>query len=106
MSKLFVDNQNLSVIELINLALISTHENEHNLLVNNKDVNVRRSLAKNINISEEIANKLILDPVLNVSFVASKNPNCTLKREFKTTLLTKCVLCNLDENSINCINCL
>jgi len=68
-------------------------------------MNVRRAVAKNININSDTANSLILDPVLNVSYMASENPNCSIKREFCQNSITVCVECLEDERNLNCKAC-
>jgi len=69
-------------------------------------INVRRALAKNNLLCSKVANTLLYDPSVNVSFLASNNPNCTKKRVFSSEDLNhKCVKCNMDELNMNCNNC-
>ena len=67
-------------------------------------MNVRRAVAKNIHINSKIADNLLCDPVLNVSYMAKISSKATMKREFKVKL-TQCVLCEKDELSLNCLEC-
>ena len=69
-----------------------------------KIMNVRRAVARNRNISEKIANNLVSDPVLNVSYMAVQNPKSTLSKNFGEHL-TSCVICEKDEHTIDCIAC-
>ncbi len=76
------------------------------LLLTSRSLNVRKALAKNPYLDTTIANKLLFDPSLNVSYRASKNKNCTIKREFKAKdLENKCVICEIDELKLNCQQC-
>ncbi len=75
-------------------------------LANSYYINVRRALAKNPYLNSSIANKLLLDPSINVSYRVSKNSNCTNKREFPIELLDhKCITCEVDELVLDCENC-
>ncbi|AXH11053.1 hypothetical protein [Halarcobacter bivalviorum] len=67
-------------------------------------MNVRRAVARNSNIDSDIADNLIADPVLNVSYMAKLSSKATKNREFRTTL-TDCVLCEKSELDLNCIEC-
>ncbi|RXK06592.1 hypothetical protein [Halarcobacter bivalviorum] len=67
-------------------------------------MNVRRAVARNSNIDSDIADNLIADPVLNVSYMAKLSSKATKDREFRTTL-TDCVLCEKSELDLNCIEC-
>lgn len=90
--------------ELLHLAKTSTELNVLYDLHKSPNMNIRRAVARNKNITESIANKLVSDPVLNVSYMASLNPNCTSKREFNTPL-DGCVICEEDEREIYCVDC-
>lgn len=90
--------------ELIDLAFNSRDFGIHEILKGYADVNVRRALAKNRNISTDIANILAKDPVLNVSFVAIQNPNCTIRRDFSSNL-PRCVVCPKNERDLDCHLC-
>ena len=67
-------------------------------------MNVRRAVARNSHINSKIADRLISDPVLNVSYMAKLSSKASTDREFKTTL-TKCVLCEKSELNLNCTEC-
>lgn len=90
--------------ELIHIAKTSKESDVLFDLHKSSNMNVRRAVARNKNITEKIANKLANDPVLNVSYMASLNPNCTNKREFNSTL-DGCVICEEDERDIYCVDC-
>jgi hypothetical protein len=91
--------------EQIQLALVSSDLNIQEKLSNSKSLNVRRALARNKSINSSIADKLLYDPVMNVSYVASFNPNKTRDRVFEDRYLTACVKCDIQENKLNCSNC-
>ncbi|PLY07223.1 MAG: hypothetical protein C0625_06300 [Arcobacter sp.] len=92
-------------IENIHLALVSTDLELLNELSNSSSMNTRRALARNRNINSIIANKLLFDPVLNVSYIASLNSRRTLNRNFDENIITPCVRCNVDERKLNCMAC-
>lgn len=94
-----------SVKELIQKAETSSDIKTLSKLSNSEHMNVRRALAKNRNIDSKIGNKLLFDPVLNVSYMASLNPNTTQKRVFHDELLTTCVKCSVNESELDCANC-
>lgn len=68
-------------------------------------MNVRRAVARNTNICTQVANTLAYDPVLNVSYMALKNPKSTVKRSFDKKNITFCVICENDERTLNCLEC-
>ena len=74
-------------------------------LMKNECFYIRRSVAKNNFTPKEILNTLAFDPVMNVSYVAVNNKNCTIKREFNEDI-HPCVRCLKDENSPECRDCL
>lgn len=94
-----------SDMELIHLATISDDLNLLKSLVSSANMNVRRALAKNKNINSTIANQLLFDPVLNVSYLASLNKNTTKTRAFEEHHITPCVKCDIDERELNCLSC-
>lgn len=94
-----------TIFEQIKVAIASDNINTLRILSNSEHMNVRRALAKNNNIDAFIANKLLFDPVLNVSYIASLNPNITQKRVFDEKILTQCVKCDVDELKLDCNNC-
>jgi len=90
----------------VNKALNTTDLTVLKQLLNSKSVGVRRALAQNNSINSEIANCLAYDPVLNVSYIATLNQNCTVKREFnENDLKHKCVICTIAEKDLNCTQC-
>lgn len=68
-------------------------------------MNVRRAVARNKNISSTIADVLAYDPVLNVSFMALKNPKSTVNRDLCDDCFSICVLCEKDERYLECKDC-
>lgn len=95
----------LSNREKLNLAFDTSDERVLDELKLTPDINVRRAVAKNRNVNVRTLNYLAMDPVLNVSFVAIQNPKCTVTRKFHETKLSKCVTCEVDERSLNCLAC-
>lgn len=96
----------LDSLELMNLAMNSSDKEVLEVLSHSKLANVRRALAKNISISPKIIDGLLYDPVLNVSYIANQNPNCTEKRDFSDIVITSCVKCNIDERQMDCNSCI
>ena len=74
-------------------------------LHDSKYMNVRRAVARNPNISDTTVNILLRDPVLNVSYMASKNSKCSENRDFSNTYIPECVLCEVDERYLDCVSC-
>jgi len=95
----------ISLNEKLDIAKTSDNLDELKTLVDCESMLVRRAIARNKNIDEEIANLLAFDPVLNVSYMASNNPNCTQKRDFSNYSLVGCVVCDKDERELNCVEC-
>jgi len=95
----------MDTTELLEIAKSSTCPIELEELHNSSSMNVRRAVARNINVSTETANKLVNDPVLNVSFMAYKNPKASIKKDFDENSLNYCVLCEEDERYMNCFEC-
>ena len=95
-----------TIIELIHLAATSDDLELLRILFKSEKMNVRRALARNKNIDSALANSLLYDPVLNVSYIASFNPKITQKREFDEKELTSCVKCQIDERELDCLNCI
>lgn len=92
-----------TVDEYIDIAKSTTNLNEMLFLQKHPSMNVRRSLARNVNISDEVLNNLLYDAVENVSYMASKHPKIKLEREFGK--LRPCVSCTKEEKGLNCLNC-
>lgn len=70
--------------------------------------NVRVCVAKNAYATVAIINRLAQDCVARVSYWASKNNKCQIRREFRDCdLQHKCVLCTKDESTfhIECSKC-
>ena len=86
-------------------AIESKDLEELRLLQKSQYMNVRRAVARNISIDEQIANLLVNDPVLNVCYIASQNPKCTQKREFSSSVITACVMCDKSETALSCEEC-
>ncbi|WP_404319337.1 hypothetical protein [Malaciobacter canalis] len=95
----------ISLNEKLDIAKTSENLDELKVLADCESMLVRRAIARNKNIDEEIANLLAFDPVLNVSYMASNNPNCTQKRDFSNYSLRGCVVCDKDERELNCVEC-
>ncbi|AXH13638.1 hypothetical protein CRU99_04850 [Malaciobacter mytili] len=95
----------LSLNEILDIAKNSKDLSSLKPLLNTKSMIVRRALARNEHIDESMANILAFDPVLNVSYMATKNPNCTKIRDFSQYKLSNCVLCEKDERELDCTNC-
>ncbi len=91
--------------EQLDLAKNSRCEKELWSLHGSPYMNVRRAVARNINITSRIANNLSVDPVLNVSYMASKNNKSTILRDFSHLNLSACILCEKDERYIDCNAC-
>ena len=85
-------------------ALNSNNKEILSKLISEGSASIRKALAQNLNTPREILNKLAYDPVMNVSYVAVQNPNCTVKREFSQTD-HPCFTCKEDESSSACQNC-
>ena len=91
-----------NITELLDIALKTTSFDEMLLLKNHSSMAIRRNLARNLNLNQEIIDSLLYDPVQNVSYVASINPN---NKNFERTFdnLRPCVLCN--KNQTDCSLC-
>jgi hypothetical protein len=66
---------------------------------------VRRTLARNNNLDQEIINNLLKDPVRNVSYIAFKNPNNKNFEKVFTNNERPCVICEKDESGSFCKDC-
>lgn len=73
-------------------------------LAKDPNADIRRLVAKSKNSSKKTINSLAKDPVLNVSFIASSNPMCDIKRDFGK-VDHPCVTCTKDERFLECIGC-
>ncbi|MDC7243829.1 MAG: hypothetical protein PQJ44_07915 [Sphaerochaetaceae bacterium] len=95
---------NYNVKEKLNIA-IETHDvNLLTLLMGEKNMIIRRAVARNINTPSSVLNILAYDKVLNVVYQALKNPNCTVKRKIKD-INHPCITCNLRGDEMDCSNC-
>lgn len=95
-----------SLDELLKIALNTTSLDEMLFLSTYPTMNVRRSLARNNNINQEIIDSLMNDPVQNVSYMAFINPNNKNKNEKSfTEELRPCVICQKSEIGLVCENC-
>ena len=86
-------------------AIESRSLEELHVLHLSRYMNVRRAVARNENINSIIANNLLMDPVMNVSYMASLHPKCTEERVFPEEKLTSCVICERDERKLICNTC-
>jgi len=92
-----------NISELIEIATRTTIPEEIEYLSKNPSMNVRRAIARNRSTSKEVLERLVCDPVQNVAYMASVNPNNMFKKDFDD--LSVCSLCEKDERSLNCISC-
>lgn len=96
-------NENL-IIKSLNMAKESTDPIVLEKLSHSFNTSIRRAVARNSNTSTECLNRLATDPVLNVSYMATNNPKCVIKRNF-SDISNPCVVCEIDERTRNCTNC-
>lgn len=89
--------------ELLELAVRTTSLEEMLILLENSSMNVRRALARNINITEEILQVLLIDPVQNVAYMANQHPKNKVRKDFGK--VRACVSCKVAENNLNCSQC-
>jgi len=90
--------------ELLDIALHTNNKIEMTYLKLHSHMNVRRALAKNINIDDEILDTLYNDPVQNVSYMASIHPKSKNNhKEFEN--MRACVTCQKEETALYCVNC-
>lgn len=89
--------------ELLNIAKSTDCLNVLNKLTQSVDATIRRAVARNRNSSPAILEKLAYDSVENVSYMAVKNPNCSISRNF--SISNPCVICEKDERTMNCVKC-
>lgn len=94
------------IIEEIKLAKNCKELTTQSRLARSVNINVRRALAKNKFLDTQVANRLLFDPSANISYLAQKNKNCTIKREFlREDLDNLCVICEKDELVMDCSRC-
>lgn len=94
-----------NINELIDIALKTNSLVEISVLSKHPSLNVRRTLAKNPNLSQDTINYLINDPVQNVSYIAFKNPNNNNFEKFFESELRPCITCEENEKDLFCQNC-
>lgn len=100
-----MDLTSKSINELLEIALKTTSLDEMLFLKSYPSVNIRRALAKNDNIQQNIIDSLLYDPVLNVSYIASKHPNnSNFEKKFNENQ-RPCVLCKKSEIGLICVDC-
>ncbi|MGB5868409.1 MAG: hypothetical protein WBG69_11115 [Arcobacteraceae bacterium] len=90
--------------ELLEIAKSSQCAEVLDALKHNCDNKIRRAVARNTYTSSKTLNDLLMDAVLNVSYMAVQNPNCTSKRVFGD-VSNPCVQCLEDERYRNCDSC-
>lgn len=96
----------LDEYDAIKLAINSTDFRVLEKLANSIYVTVRRCVARNKNIVTKTANKLAIDPSVNVTYWALRNKQCTNKRTMieSDNECIKCTESELNYNNI-CLNC-
>jgi len=90
--------------ELLETAKTSTCSKTLHNLAQSSSSSVRRAVARNLHTLSDTLDTLANDPVLNVSFMATKNPRCLVKREF-LDISNPCIYCEKDERELVCTNC-
>jgi len=94
---------NKTINELLNIAYRTTSLEEMTILLKNSSMNVRRALARNINITEEILSTLLQDPVQNVGYMANLHPKNAMRKEYGN--VRPCVSCSISEHNLDCVGC-
>lgn len=94
-----------NIDELIQIALKTTSLDEMLFLTGHPSMIVRRTLAKNNNLDQDMINNLLNDPVVNVSYIAFKNPNNKNFEKVFNKNERPCVVCEKDENGSFCKDC-
>ena len=87
--------------ELLSSAINDSDVNILTKLMSNPSSKIRRALARNRNTPRSVLNVLAYDPVMNVSFKALENPNCSVQRETPREI-HPCVSCNIAEDKKTC----
>lgn len=90
---------------LLKLAKSTSNVDEINELKYHPSMNVRRALAKNINIDINTIECLYNDPVENVSYIASLHPKSNFDKKCFDKNLRPCVTCENEEHNLYCIDC-
>jgi len=99
-----METANLNQNELLELAKNSADSSLLSQLASEMNFMIRRAVARNINTPSNILSRLVKDPVLNVSYMASLHPNCSYLRNFSDTS-HPCVKCEQDERTMRCTSC-
>lgn len=95
---------NLSVKEMIEKALTTSCAEEISYLVKSPYMLVRRAIARNSHTPAAAINRLSMDPVLNVSYVANMNPKSSVARKFEQSKVPPCVSCQNKESELKCLS--
>lgn len=90
--------------ELLELAYTTTETKILEILADKESMFLRRAVARNRSTPSFVINRLVKDPVLNVSFMACRHQNCTTTKNF-TDELHHCVTCEKDERYMDCSHC-
>ena len=93
--------KNKSFEELLSSAINSSDVNILTVLMRSPSSKIRRAVARNRSTPSSVLNVLAYDPVMNVSFKALNNPNCSVKRDI-TKEIHPCVKCNVAEDKKTC----
>lgn len=92
--------------ELLQLAHTTNNFEIANKLKNHPVMIIRRALVRNPYTPVTIIDSLAFDQTSNVSYMATKNPKCSVNRIFdESTLKNPCVLCSKKESFENCKTC-
>lgn len=94
--------QTVDIKSTIEQALTTSCLEEITQMVKSPYMLVRRAIARNSNTPAEFINRLSMDPVLNVSYVANLNPKSSIRREFES--VPPCVSCENRENELSCLS--
>ncbi len=94
----------LNIDEEISLALTSSDVEVLHKLKKHVAIQVRRSLTINKHTPKDILDSLAFDPVLNVSYMATQNPSCSIVRDFDH-ITHPCIKCREEVGSDSCKNC-
>lgn len=94
----------MNVESRLELAINTVDAEILNKLKRDQSMLVRRAVARNKATPQIVVNHLVFDQVANVSYQATKNPNCTITRKI-TEENHPCVNCNMPGNRMNCLTC-
>lgn len=99
-----MDKYNSNKKESLELAKKTSNTDILIQLAEHTETLIRRAVARNTYTPSWILKKLAHDPVLNISYMAVKNPNSNYKRKF-LDISHPCVKCEVDERDRDCNNC-